>query len=531
MKIAFLDLSTWDYKIESAYQIPLGGSQSALCYLAENLAKQGHEIFLLNGTKTPGRSRGVSCLPLDDNDDIRQLFRSLDAAIVLNQAGWGKKLKPLLGYATKLFLWTQQVPSLKAMQALGDRAELDAYDRLIFVSNWQRDRFLDFFAIDLAKTVVLRNAIAPAFANLFPEQTNILAAKTNPPILAYTSTPFRGLDLLLSIFPKIREAIPGTRLQVFSSKKVYQMATELDESVYGILYQKCRQMEGVEYIGSIPQPQLAEKLRSIAMLAYANTFEETSCIAVVEAMASGCFVVTSELAALPETTAGFGHLVSVEGVEGFSSVRDWQFSQRPDWQNYADRFLEKTVQVLRNWQSEESASLLKKQVEYIQKQCTWTVRSREWVRYLEQVCGINERKNPEIVRAIAREVRGQLQQGNTGEAIARCQRAIVQYPQSAILYKSLGNALQTQGKIDAAIRAYAKAIELDPNFAEARANLGSMYYHKRQLVTAINFYKQAIELEPNLTGVYWNLSKVLEENGQLEEAKIYRDRAMERSVE
>ncbi|MEG4007423.1 hypothetical protein QUA41_16185 [Microcoleus sp. Pol11C1] len=50
MKIGFLDTYTWDYNIETPYREPLGGTQSAICYLAEALAAQGNEVFLLNNT-------------------------------------------------------------------------------------------------------------------------------------------------------------------------------------------------------------------------------------------------------------------------------------------------------------------------------------------------------------------------------------------------------------------------------------------------------------------------------------------------
>lgn len=73
MKIGFADFIDWDYKVESAYQIPMGGSQSSLCYLAEALAQQGHDVFLLNNTSAPGMSCGVMCLSWASTSVQRQI--------------------------------------------------------------------------------------------------------------------------------------------------------------------------------------------------------------------------------------------------------------------------------------------------------------------------------------------------------------------------------------------------------------------------------------------------------------------------
>ena len=230
--------------------------------------------------------------------------------------------------------------------------------------------------------VVLRNGISPAFENLFPrvlkpsppaplpteargEGEAILAAKTRPPVLAYTSTPYRGLELLLQAFPRIRAAVPGVTLQVFSGMRLYGVAEAEEKERFGELYERCRQTEGVEYVGSVPQPELARRLRAAAVLAYPNTFPETSCIAVLEAMAAGCRIVTSALGALPETAGGFASLIPV-GAGG---------------DVYLNRFVEGTVAVLEHLDA-DMEDHLRRQVAHVQECGSWAGLGDEWVRWL-----------------------------------------------------------------------------------------------------------------------------------------------------
>jgi tetratricopeptide (TPR) repeat protein/glycosyltransferase involved in cell wall biosynthesis len=299
------------FRTQTPYEQPLGGSESALCYLAEALATQGQEVFLLTTGGEAGTSRRVRCLPLSPAA-LRQLPEQ-DVLVVQNLAGQGQALRAALGRRTRLLYWTGHGVEQPAVQALRDPAERAAYDGFAFVSDWQRRRYQEVFGLEPARTVVLRNGISPAFENLFALGESIRAAKAQPPVLAYTSTPDRGLDLLLEAFPRICEAVPGTTLEVYSGLGLYGFAPAEDQARFGTLYEPCRATAGVDYVGPVPQPELARRLRRTMLLAYPNTVPETSCIAVLEALAAGCVVVSSAWGALPETGAGFARLVPVEG--------------------------------------------------------------------------------------------------------------------------------------------------------------------------------------------------------------------------
>jgi glycosyltransferase involved in cell wall biosynthesis len=370
MRIAFVDITRWDYNVDSPYQRPLGGSQSALCYLAEALSERGHQVSLFNSTSQVSVVRGVTCAPAARVSAAT--WKEQDVVVVQNFADSAADLRPLLRADAKVALWTQHAHDQPAMKGLLDASLRDSHHAFVFVSEWQRRQFQEMFKVDLHKSAILRNAVSPVFENLFRPDESILGGKESPPVLAYTSTPFRGLNILLATFPFIRAAHPDVLLRVFSSMQVYQMAADKDAAQYGVLYERCRSTTGAEYVGSVPQPQLVKELRRTTLLTYPNHFAETSCISVMEAMAAGCHVVTSELGALPETAAGHATLLPVG----------------KDWQDYGQRFVHETVKVLDQYQTAPDIveSRLRRQVDVINATCTWRHRALQWEYWLKTLC-------------------------------------------------------------------------------------------------------------------------------------------------
>ena len=364
-KIAFIDPARGDYTPDTPRRQPLGGSQSALCYLTEELAAAGLSVTLVNGTRTPGLVRGVRCVPMAGMS-LEELCR-FDAVVLLNGCvrELAFRLRAAPGERT-LILWTQHAANESAIRDLADPELRACWDGFAFVSLWQMEEYLNVFDIDRGCCSILRNGIAPAFANLFPADADVLEHKPWPPVLAYSSTPFRGLDVLLDSFPRIRANLPGTRLRVFSSLEGYQVPA--GEDPYTPLYQRCRETEGVEYVGALSQDALAGELKAATCLAYLNRFAETSCISAMEAMAAGCLVVSSQLGALAETTAGFARLIPVP----------------PEPEEHALRFAEATTAALRLLREDRAVSgrRLRAQVDHATGTMNWTVRVQDWLEWL-----------------------------------------------------------------------------------------------------------------------------------------------------
>src|SRR5258706_13177648 len=61
MRIVFYDRTPVDYTAQTPFERALGGSESAQCYLAIELARLGHAVTLVTNTSAPGRYRAVPC--------------------------------------------------------------------------------------------------------------------------------------------------------------------------------------------------------------------------------------------------------------------------------------------------------------------------------------------------------------------------------------------------------------------------------------------------------------------------------------
>ena len=167
------------------------------------------------------------------------------------------------------------------------------FDKLIFVSHWQKQQFQDYLGLPPSASVVLKNAITPIEDHVKP---------TDKIRLMYYSTPHRGLDILYAAFVPLAKEFPNLELNVFSSFDLYAWP-ERDEQ-HKELFKKLEDHPQINYSKSVSNDQIREELKRNHILAYPSNWQETSCLVLIEAMSAGLTCVHSSLAALPETSLG-----------------------------------------------------------------------------------------------------------------------------------------------------------------------------------------------------------------------------------
>ena len=272
----------------------LGGTESAVVYLAEALTRRGHRVVVFNPCETPGTVEGVEYARAGQFV-ARAIADRPDVVVGVRDY----RLLGRLRLAPRQIFWTLDASDQPFLQHLRDRARRKEIDLIVVGSDWQGDTFTAEHDVPAWLLAQVDNGTAASATGAAP------ALAWRGRRLAYASTPFRGLDVLLDVFPRIRAAVPDAELDIFSSMRVYGWDEKQDREQFGELYRKAQQ-PGVQLAGTVPQPELAKRLQEARVLAYPNTYAETFCIAAVEAQAAGCVVVTTALGALPQTVGDGG---------------------------------------------------------------------------------------------------------------------------------------------------------------------------------------------------------------------------------
>jgi glycosyltransferase involved in cell wall biosynthesis len=360
MKIVFFDTMGINYDLNTPYDKPLGGTQSAVCYLLEELAlTKQHELYLFSRNPNDGKSiRNVFMFDISKMTLIEQIKPDIIIACAFPDIAMQLKIK----FGCSVILWSQNdYDQFPIHRVLKEKHIADIIDCFMFVSEWHMFRMVNYYNLPIEKCCVLKNGIGKPFEKYL--DMDIEKEKNS---MIYASTPFRGLVHHLEIIPAVRKVVPDCKLYVYSSMNTYQS----NEDSYKDMYELLKKMDGIVYSEGISQTELADKMSKVEILSYPNTFPETSCITVLQAMACGCVIVSSDSGALYETTNGSSFLVH-------KGERYIEASFVPD-------FINMTKYVL-NLDKEIKDEIIRKNKEFIKQNHLWKKLTNQFLDICRKV--------------------------------------------------------------------------------------------------------------------------------------------------
>lgn len=255
-------------------------------------------------------------------------------------------------------IWQHLSYDQNAIASIVDKNFVDSIDHFVYVSQWQLDQFKNRFPIQDAHNIVIRNAIEPI---------EFIEKPTNKIKLIYTSMPNRGLDILLDAFEMIDQS--NVELTIYSSNIIY--GTQYNTMIgnhYDKLFHRCKTMKNVIYKGYAMNTAVRKSLQQSHILAYPSTYEETSCLAAIEAGAAGCKIVTTNLGALSETCGEYASFV--------------EYTR--DRQKLVEDYAEKLQFEVNNYH--DLCYNIKNQSNWFNNFYSWEKRSKEWIHFLGDIC-------------------------------------------------------------------------------------------------------------------------------------------------
>lgn len=245
------------------------------------------------------------------------------------------------------------------VQGMRSPSFVDAIDCFVYDSHWCYEKFRQKFNTPPWKSVVIKNATT-AF-DIKPKPKGKLK-------LIYTSTPWRGLHVLLKAFRLLNRS--DIELDVYSSTVIYGPA--FSRSVAGQfdqLFEELEKTPGINVKGYAPNQEVRAALENAHIFAYPSTFEETSCIAAIEAMCAGCQAIVTNYGALFETCGEYADFIGYDN----------------NYDRLAKNYAIVLNRAIDHYWSPKNQKRLAEQSIFYNKNWTWQKRFPEWQTLLNKI--------------------------------------------------------------------------------------------------------------------------------------------------
>ena len=326
----------------------LGGSEAAALIMSKELVKLGHEVTLY-----------AECSSMDQMIDGVQVVHhetlhakpNTDCDVFISSRQPCALDFPITSRLK--FFWAHDYSYGNDTQEL--RSQLNKANKILLLSEWARKYWLQCYpGFDQDKLCVTRNGIDVV---KFAKEPVKIGKK-----MIYTSSPVRGLDILLRLMPRLRSEIPDLTLDVFFGFEFWEKMTRANGRTQELdlirdLKDELDHTPGVVFRRRVPAKDLYAAFAEASVWAYPTAYFETFCTSALEAQAWACWPVTSDLGAL-STTVRYGSKITPPNTSS----------------QYQDAFVAEIKKVFDGKYADEAA----KGRIWTLANCGWDWVAREW---------------------------------------------------------------------------------------------------------------------------------------------------------
>jgi glycosyltransferase involved in cell wall biosynthesis len=306
----------WHPELEK--QSGAGGAETCIMRLAPRFAADGWRAVVFG---TPGQEqRGIDEHGVEWWNSHEFLPNEEFSVLIVSRAP--EFFEANLAARKKIY-WAHDVNVGERFIPFKDRP-----DKVVGLTNWHARHLHKLYGVSLDRLAVIPNGIESSLYDW--SQRNDEGSNLR---FIWSSSPDRGLGVLIGLWPEIRKRYPTATLDVFYGwniiDKVIAMGgpradglASFKEEIFGNVALLGGEESGIRMRGRVPQAELAKWQLSAHIWPYPTDFMETFCITAIEMQAAGVIPITSKLAALTETV--FNMESFVEGwPRNLSYQRQW----------------------------------------------------------------------------------------------------------------------------------------------------------------------------------------------------------------
>ena len=297
---------------------------------------------------------------------VEGLIARMDPDLLYNFQIIPSRVRELRDDKIRLY-WLHDLPNDPETNHLKDQWSRDRFHKIIYCGHWQMNQYQTILKIPHdSKTCVLETAIEP------------IEFKTKPKDkihLVYTSTPQRGLEILVPVFEELAKRYDNIVLDVFSSFKIYGWD---NDTRYEELYERCRQHPQINYHGTVTNDAVRAHLKQSHILAYPSIWPECNSKSIIEAMSAGVMCVHPNYAGLSDTSGCL------------TTMYNWDY----DINKHANLFYQVLDQAIQIVQTEQTQNYLQFVKQYADTRYNWNKISQQWSGMLEYL--VQEYKDKDL---------------------------------------------------------------------------------------------------------------------------------------